>query len=62
MAMLFIIMLVFFAVRALTYFARGRLFAGAFASAACLLFLGGLYADHAGQTKAKPQASATRGA
>ena len=38
-------------------------FAGAFASLACLLFLGALYSDHAMQTKAKPQASAAaRGA
>ena len=57
MGTLFIVMLLFFAVRAITYFARGRTFAGAFATAACLLFLGGLYADHAGQDKAKPQAA-----
>jgi hypothetical protein len=54
---LFIILLIFFALRALTYFARGRLAAGVFASLACLLFLGGLYADHAGQNKAKTQAA-----
>ena len=56
MGTLFMLLLVFFAVRAITCFARGRTFAGVFATAACLLFLGGLYADHAGQDKAKSQA------
>ena len=56
MSTLFLVMMVFFAVRALTYFVRGRTFAGLFAAAACLLFLGGLYADFAGHDKAKPPA------
>jgi len=56
MSTLFLVMLVFFAVRALTYFARGRTFAGLFATAACLLFLGGLYADYAGHDKTRTQA------
>jgi hypothetical protein len=54
---LFIVMLVVFAGRAITCFARGRTFAGLFAAAACLLFLGGLYADFADHHKAKPQAA-----
>jgi len=53
---LFIMLLVFFAVRAIGYFARGRTFAGVFATAACLLFLGGLYADFAGHDKSRTQA------
>lgn len=57
MGMLFMALLAFFAVRALTYFVRGRLFAGLFASAACLLFVGALYADYAGHHKSGTQAA-----
>lgn len=58
MAVLFLILLLFFAGRALVYFSRGSLFAGTFAVLACLLFAGALYTDHA--SKAKPGTQAAK--
>jgi len=48
MVLLFVALFLFFAVRALTYFSRGRAFAGSFATLACMLFLGAIYVDYAG--------------
>ena len=49
MTLLFLFMLLFFAARALTCYARGRVVAGSFAVLACMLFAGGLYVDFARQ-------------
>ncbi|HTU12800.1 MAG TPA: hypothetical protein VMG08_18060 [Allosphingosinicella sp.] len=57
MAVLFLVLLLFFAGRALLYFSRGQLFATTFAVLACLLFAGALYADFAGKEKAGAQAA-----
>ncbi len=57
MLILFVVLFLFFGARAFVYFFTGRAFAGTFATLACLLFLGGIYADFAQQGKAAPQAS-----
>ncbi len=49
---LFVGLLLFFAARAFLYFRNGRAFAGTFAALACLLFVGGIYADYAKYSKA----------
>lgn len=59
MAILFLALLLFFAVRAVLYFRNGRAFAGIFASLACLLFLGGIYVDYAKSSNADAKVAAS---